>query len=135
MKFQLSNNVPNPFTESLDALGDGGRTEKENEAGKFCYQQDKELSPMLAVGGIDAAAEDVEHQRGDYIAGQSEQPLCQQSQKSDKERNREKNNFLQHRHHIKHFLSVRPYYKGIGCGIARMSTVMYTAALQLRILF
>lgn len=28
MKFQLSNNVPNPFTESLDALGDGGRTEK-----------------------------------------------------------------------------------------------------------
>ena len=72
MKFQLSNNVPNPFTESLDALGDGGRTEKENEAGKFCYQQDKELSPMLAVGGIDAAAEDVEHQRSDYIAGQSE---------------------------------------------------------------
>ena len=70
MKFQLSNNVPNPFTESLDALGDGGRTEKENEAGKFCYQQDKELIPSMTVSSVDAAAEDVEHQRSNHITGQ-----------------------------------------------------------------
>ena len=94
---------------------------------------DRLLCPSLPVGGVDAAAEDVEHQRRDHIAGQSEQPLCHQSQKRHKERNREKNNFLQHRHHIKHFLSVRPYYKGIDYYVARMSSIICTpAVLQLR---
>jgi len=101
MKFQLSNNVPNPFTESLDAFGDGGRTKKENEADKFCHQQDKELSPMLAVGGIDAAAEDIEHQRGNDVAGQREQPLGHQCQKRYKERNWE-NHHLKQKPHIEH---------------------------------
>ena len=30
----------------------------------------KKLIPSLAVGGVDAAAEDVEHQRSNYITGQ-----------------------------------------------------------------
>ena len=30
------------------------------------------------------------------------------------------------RHHIKHFLSVRPYYKGIDYYVARMSSVICT---------
>ena len=96
-------------------------------------KQDKKLIPSLTAGGVDAAAEDVEHQRSDHITGQSEQPLCHESQKRHKERNREKNNFLQHRHHIKHFLSVRPYYKGIDYYVARMSSIICTpAVLQLR---
>ena len=38
-----------------------------------------------------------------------------------------------HRHHIKHFLSVRPYYKGIDYYVARMSSIICTpAVLQLR---
>ena len=87
----------------------------------------------LAVGSVDAAAEDVEHQRSNHIAGQREQPLRHQSQKSHKERNREKNNFLQDRHHIRHFLSVRSYYKGIDYCTARMSSIICTpAVLQLR---
>ena len=37
------------------------------------------------------------------------------------------------RHHIKHFLSVRPYYKGIDYYVARMSSIICTpAVLQLR---
>ena len=96
-------------------------------------EQDKELIPSLAVGSVDAAAEDVEHQRSNHIAGQREQPLRHQSQKSHKERNREKNNFLQDRHHIRHFLSVRSYYKGIDYCTARMSSIICTpAVLQLR---
>ena len=44
-----------------------------------------------------------------------------------------KNNFLQHRHHIGHFLSVHPYYKGIDYYLARMSNIICTpAVLQLR---
>ena len=124
-----------PLAEPPDALGNGSCAEKEDEADELSYQQDKELIPSLAVGSVDAAAEDVEHQRSDHIAGQREQPLCHQSQKSYEKRNREKNHFLQDRHHIRHFLSARPYYKGISCCIARMSTVMYTAAFQLRIYF
>ena len=46
---------------------------------------------------------------------------------------REKNNFLQDRHHIRHFLSVRSYYKGIDYCTARMSSIICTpAVLQLR---
>jgi len=106
---------------------------KRTEADELGHQQDKKLIPSLAVGGVDAAAEDVEHQRSDHITGQREQPFCHHSQKRHKERNREKNNFLQHRHHIKHILPVRPYYKGIDYRVARMSSVICTpAALQLR---
>lgn len=56
---------------------------------------------MLAVGGIDAAAEDIEHQRGDDVAGQREQPLGHQRQKRDKERNREEHH-LKQKPHIEH---------------------------------
>ena len=59
-----------PLTETSDVLGDGCCTEKENEADELSYQQDKELIPSLAVGSVDAAAEDVEHQRSNHIAGQ-----------------------------------------------------------------
>ena len=122
-----------PFTKTPDTLGDGCCTEKENEADELSYQQDKELIPSLAAGSVDAAAEDVEHQRSNHIAGQREQPLRHQSQKRHKERNREKNNFLQDRHHIRHFLSVRSYYKGIDYCTARMSSIICTpAVLQLR---
>ena len=93
-EFWLSDNIPNPFTEALDALSDGGHAEKEDEADELGHQQDKELSPVLAVDGVDAAAEDVEHQRGDDIAGQREQPLSHQRQKRHKERYREE-------HHLK----------------------------------
>lgn len=34
------------------------------------------------------------------------------------------NSYYTHRHHIKHFLSVRSYYKGIDYYVARMSTLM-----------
>ena len=44
--------------------------EKEDEAEEFGYQQDKELIPSLTVSSVDATAEDVEHQRSNYIAGQ-----------------------------------------------------------------
>lgn len=100
-KFWFSDNIPDPLTESLDALSDGGCTEKENETGKFCYQQDNELSPVLAVGGVDAAAEDVEHQRGDNVAGKREQPLGHQRQKRHKERYREER-YLKQKPHIEH---------------------------------
>ena len=66
---------------------------KENEADKLCHQQNEKLIPSLAIGGVDAAAEDVEHQRRDHIAGQGQQPFCHQSQKRHKERNRKKSNF------------------------------------------
>ena len=59
-----------PLTEPPDALGDGSCTEKEDEADELGHQQDKELIPSLTVSRVDAAAEDVEHQRSDYIAGQ-----------------------------------------------------------------
>ena len=122
-----------PLAEPPDALGNGSCAEKEDEADELSYQQDKELIPSLAVGSVDAAAEDVEHQRSNHIAGQREQPLRHQSQKSHKERNREENNFLQDRHHIRHFLSVRSYYKGIDYCTARMSSIICTpAVLQLR---
>ena len=122
-----------PLAEPPDALGNGSCAEKEDEADELSYQQDKELIPSLAVGSVDAAAEDVEHQRSNHIAGQREQPLRHQSQKSHKERNREENNFLQDRHHIRHFLSVRSYYKGIDYYVARMSSIICTpAVLQLR---
>ena len=63
-------------------LGDGSCTEKEDEADELGHQQDKKLIPSLTAGGVDAAAEDVEHQRSDHITGQSEQPLCHESQKT-----------------------------------------------------
>ena len=59
-----------PLAEPPDALGDGSCTEKENKADELGHQQDKKLIPSLAVGGVDAAAEDVEHQRSNYITGQ-----------------------------------------------------------------
>ena len=100
-KFWLSDNIPNPLTESLDALGDGSRAEKEGEADKLGHQQDKELSPVPAVGSVDAAAEDVEHQRGNDVAGQREQPLGHQSQKRHEERYREEHH-LEQKPHIEH---------------------------------
>ncbi len=123
-KFWFSDNIPDPLTESLDALSDGGCTEKENETGKFCYQQDNELSPVLAVGGVDAAAEDVEHQRRDHIAGQGQQPFCHQSQKHHKERNRKKTIFFSVNIILNTNLSFQLYYKGINDCVARMSSVI-----------
>ena len=53
-----------------DALCDGSCAEKENEADELGHQQDEELVSSLTVSSVDAAAEDVEHQRRNYIAGQ-----------------------------------------------------------------
>ena len=79
---------------------------KKDKAEKFGNQQNQKLIPSLAVDGVDAAAKDIQHQRRDNIAGQSKQPLCHQSQKSYKQRDRGKHH-LEQNPHIKHqpFLS------------------------------
>ena len=93
-----------------------------------CREQEKTILWRRSIMNANVSL-----QRSNHIAGQREQPLRHQSQKSHKEGNREENNFLQDRHHIRHFLSVRSYYKGIDYCTARMSSIICTpAVLQLR---
>lgn len=100
------NNIPEPTAESFNALHHCSCADKKDKAEKFSNQQNQKLIPSLAIDGIDAAAEDIQHQWCNNIAGQGKQPLCHQSQKSYKQRDRGKHH-LEQNPHIKHqpFLS------------------------------
>ena len=65
---------------------------KEDEADELGHQQDKKLIPSLTAG-VDAAAEDEASAERPHN-WTSEQPLCHQSQKRHKERNRERTIFF-----------------------------------------